>query len=202
MTVQEQVRTVEVFDPAMCCSTGVCGPSVDPALSQFAGDLEWLGAQDAVSVTRYNLAQQPGAFAERDDVKAALEEKGEACLPLIFIDGQLVSQATYPSRDALRQMAGVQAPEPAESVWTPAVKELVAIAAAVTSNCEPCLEHHIGVARELGVADEDLTRTVRTAKAVKETPARSILDAADRMLRTAPQELVVVQRSGPGGCCS
>lgn len=39
MTVQEQVKTVEVFDPAMCCSTGVCGPSVDPALSQFAGDL-------------------------------------------------------------------------------------------------------------------------------------------------------------------
>ncbi|MEX2621006.1 MAG: arsenic metallochaperone ArsD family protein, partial [Egibacteraceae bacterium] len=54
--------TVEVFDPAMCCSTGVCGPSVDPALARFASDLDWLGEQGA-QVRRYNLGQEPGAFA-------------------------------------------------------------------------------------------------------------------------------------------
>jgi len=48
---------IEVFDPAMCCSTGVCGPSVPPALARFAGDLEWL-ARHGVDVTRYNLASR------------------------------------------------------------------------------------------------------------------------------------------------
>lgn len=82
MTVQEKVRTVEVFDPAMCCSTGVCGPSVDPALAKFAGDLDWLEGK-GVTVRRYNFAQEPGVFADRDEVSAALREKGEDCLPLV-----------------------------------------------------------------------------------------------------------------------
>ena len=49
---------IEVFDPAMCCSTGVCGPKVDPSLARFASDLEALKRAGA-SVTRYNLSQQP-----------------------------------------------------------------------------------------------------------------------------------------------
>jgi AhpD family alkylhydroperoxidase len=202
MSVQENVRTVEVFDPAMCCSTGVCGPSVDPALARFAGDLEWLQGQ-GVAVHRYNLAQEPGAFAVREAVTAALRDKGEQCLPLVFVDGQLASEAGYPAREELAQMAGVHAPERAESVWAPTVKELVAIAAAVASNCESCLEHHVGVARELGVGDDDIARTVRTAKAVKETPAQSTLQAADRLLgvsvETPLNPLPVV--NGSGKCC-
>lgn len=51
---------VRVFDPAMCCSTGICGPSVDPQLVRFAADLDWLKGQ-GVSVERFNLSQQPGA---------------------------------------------------------------------------------------------------------------------------------------------
>ncbi len=66
---------VEVFDPAMCCSTGVCGPSVDPALAVFATDVRWLGERGA-EVTRYNLAQQPGPFAEHAAVRALLAERG------------------------------------------------------------------------------------------------------------------------------
>ena len=52
---------LEVFDPAMCCSTGVCGPSPNPALAPFAADLDWVAAQ-GVGVRRYNLGQEPGAF--------------------------------------------------------------------------------------------------------------------------------------------
>lgn len=56
------MASVKVFDPAMCCSTGVCGPSVDPKLVRFAADLDWLRSKEA-GVERYNLAQQPAAFA-------------------------------------------------------------------------------------------------------------------------------------------
>ncbi len=102
------MKTVEVFDPPMCCSTGVCGPKIDPALVRFAADLHWL-ANQKLAVERYNLAQQPQAFAASTVVKRALEERGNDCLPLILLDGSIVSQGRYPTRDELARMAGVDA---------------------------------------------------------------------------------------------
>jgi hypothetical protein len=103
---------VHVFDPAMCCSTGICGPSVDPRLARFAADLDWLKGQ-GVSVERFNLAQQPAVFAEDTAVKSALETRGEAGLPLVKVNGEVKSSGTYPSRDELAAWAGVvtSAPE-------------------------------------------------------------------------------------------
>ena len=101
--------TIRVFDPAMCCSTGVCGPSIDAQLPRFAADLRWLKSL-GVSVERFNLSQQPAAFVEHAAVKAALESRGEASLPLVEVDGQIKSSGTYPSRDALAAWAGVAVP--------------------------------------------------------------------------------------------
>ena len=103
------MKKIQVFDPAMCCSTGVCGTSVDPALPRFAGDLEWLAA-NGVSVERFNLAQQPGAFADRAVVRETLREKGDACLPLILADDVVVSEGDYPERGALAALAELDAP--------------------------------------------------------------------------------------------
>ncbi len=98
--------TVEVFDPSMCCSTGICGPSVDPVLPRFAADLEWLGEHGA-QVTRHNLAQEPAAFAAAPAVQAALTEHGIECLPLIVVDGRIVSQGAYPTRAELASWTGL-----------------------------------------------------------------------------------------------
>ena len=97
---------LEVFDPAMCCSTGVCGPDVDPKLVQFAADLEWLKTK-GVDVERYNLAQQPDKFADCKTVTDAMGLAGDLCLPLILMDGEIVSRNTYPDRAALAGFAGV-----------------------------------------------------------------------------------------------
>lgn len=101
--------TVRVFDPAMCCSTGICGPAVDPQLARFAADLDWLKGQ-GVSVERFNLAQQPGAFAEDQVVRSTLETKGEAGLPLVRVNGEVKSSGGYPSRSELAAWAGVRVP--------------------------------------------------------------------------------------------
>ena len=77
---------IEVFDPPMCCSSGVCGPSVDPALARFSSDLHWL-ANQRIAVERFNLAQQPQAFAASEVVKTALKQFGNGCLPLILLTG-------------------------------------------------------------------------------------------------------------------
>jgi hypothetical protein len=99
---------LQVFDRPMCCSTGVCGPSVDPALPRFAADLEWLKNQ-GVTVERFNLAQQPAAFAAEADVKEVLASEGTNALPLIRVNGRIVSRGVYPSRDRLATWAGVTA---------------------------------------------------------------------------------------------
>ncbi len=100
-------KNLEVFDPAMCCPTGVCGPNVNPALVQFASDFLWVAGQ-GVHVERYNLAQQPQAFATNETVKTALEKYGNACLPLILLNGSIVSEGRYPGRDELARMVGLE----------------------------------------------------------------------------------------------
>lgn len=100
------MKTVQVFDKPMCCSTGVCGPQVDPVLPRFAADLEWLKGQ-GVRVERFNLAQQPGAFAENANIRELLQSQGTDCLPLVVVDGQVASRAQYPSRELLSRWAGV-----------------------------------------------------------------------------------------------
>ncbi len=97
--------TVRVFDPALCCSTGVCGPSIDSDLARFAADLDWL-KQQGVVVERYNLAQQPGAFVEHAEVKAALS-RGNEVLPLILVGDKIAVEGSYPSRETLAALAGV-----------------------------------------------------------------------------------------------
>lgn len=97
--------TIRVFDPAMCCSTGVCGPTSDPELARFAADVDWLQKQ-GVTVERFNLSSQPGAFAETPAVKEALA-RGTEVLPLVLVDDRIAVEGAYPSRETLAALAGV-----------------------------------------------------------------------------------------------
>lgn len=94
------MKTIHVFDKPMCCSTGVCGPDVDPVLPKFAADLDWLKTQGH-TVERYNLAQQPQAFIDNKAIHHLLSTAGTDCLPVVMVDGEIVSQATYPPREML-----------------------------------------------------------------------------------------------------
>ena len=94
------MKTVQVYDKPMCCSTGVCGPDVDPVLPMFAADLDWLKNQGH-QVERYNLAQQPQAFIENKSIVQILSTEGTDCLPVLMVDGEIVSRKVYPSRKAL-----------------------------------------------------------------------------------------------------
>jgi len=94
------MATIEVFDPAMCCSTGVCGPSVDPALSTFAANLGWIEKQ-GVTVARHNLSQEPGAFAESPIIRQLLTNQGDEALPAVVVAGELAAWGRYPTREEL-----------------------------------------------------------------------------------------------------
>lgn len=101
-------QVIQVFDPAMCCSTGVCGPDVDPKLVQFAADLDWLKSEGVI-VQRSNLSQNPGAFVENELVNAVLNDKGEAGLPLVLINGKVMVTGRYPDRKELAGLLNLKA---------------------------------------------------------------------------------------------
>lgn len=100
ISTEKTMKTIQVYDKPMCCSTGVCGPEVDPVLPQFAADLDWLKSQGH-NIERFNLAQQPQAFIENKAIHKILSTEGTEALPVIVIDSEIVSRKVYPSRDTL-----------------------------------------------------------------------------------------------------
>ena len=92
------MKTIQIFDPALCCSSGVCGQDVDQSLVSLAADLDW-AKQQGVAIERFNLAQQPMDFVQNATVKAFLERSGAEALP-----------GRYPNRAELTRWAGLAAP--------------------------------------------------------------------------------------------
>ncbi|MCY1703776.1 arsenite efflux transporter metallochaperone ArsD [Deinococcus sp. SL84] len=104
-TASTKPARIEVFDPALCCSTGVCGTEVDQHLVTFAADAAWATAQGA-NLVRYNLAQQPLEFAQNTTVAQMLKVTGESALPLVLLDGQVALAGRYPTREELSRWLG------------------------------------------------------------------------------------------------
>lgn len=102
------MTNIQIFDPALCCSTGVCGVDVDQQLVSFSADVDW-AKQNGAQIERFNLAQQPMAFAENTAVKGFLERSGAEALPLILVDGEVALAGRYPSRAELTRWAGLSA---------------------------------------------------------------------------------------------
>ncbi len=100
------MTTIQIFDPVLCCSTGVCGVEADQALINFAADLDW-AKQNGARIERFNLAQQPLVFAENATVKGFLERSGQEALPVILVDGDIALAGRYPNRAELARWAGV-----------------------------------------------------------------------------------------------
>lgn len=103
------MKTIQVFDPALCCSTGVCGADVDEALVHFSADVDWARQQGA-HIERFNLAQQPLVFAENPVVKGFLTRSGQEALPLILVEGEVALAGRYPNRSELARFADIAAP--------------------------------------------------------------------------------------------
>jgi hypothetical protein len=103
---EKNMRTIQIFDKPMCCSSGVCGPDVDPALVTFSADLQWLESQ-GVQVQRVNPAHQPALFAANELVRQELQINGSECLPVIVVDKTVVSRGVTPNRQQLATWMGI-----------------------------------------------------------------------------------------------
>lgn len=90
---------IELFEPAMCCSSGVCGPSVDPNLVKLQETLRLIEEKGAgaIKVNRYNLSNDLDAFAKNAAIGEVLKEQGPHALPVIYIDGEVIAEHEYPT---------------------------------------------------------------------------------------------------------
>jgi hypothetical protein len=123
------MRTLEIFEPALCCTTGVCGPDVPQELVTFSADVEWLRAHGQ-EVARFNLASEPVAFAGRPVVLDFLQISGSEGLPLVVVDGAVAMTGRYPSRDELARWARLE-PAPDDARPADAVPDAVPVAVPV-----------------------------------------------------------------------
>ncbi|WP_094752109.1 arsenite efflux transporter metallochaperone ArsD [Psychromonas sp. CD1] len=92
--------SIQIFEPSMCCSSGICGSDVDPLLLAFSADVKWLNQQN-IQLERFNLAQQAIAFAQNLKVTHFLEENGVDGLPLTIVNDEIVLTGRYPTRQEL-----------------------------------------------------------------------------------------------------
>lgn len=183
------MNAITVFDPPMCCATGICGADVDQRLVDFAADLDWLKAQ-GVPVRRINLSQEPAEFVANGAIHALMQASDGEDLPALVVEGGIVSKGRYPSRAELAAWTGVAVPAP---LITERVRELIALGAAIGASCEPCLKYHVRKARDLGLSEADMREAIAVGRMVKEASAKNILALADKLLPIA----------GPAssGCC-
>jgi Arsenical resistance operon protein ArsD len=120
------MSTIEVFEPALCCNTGVCGEDVDQALVTFSADMDWVGSQGG-QITRQNLAGEPMAFAENDSVRQFLQLAGSRGLPLVLVDGVTALTGRYPDRAQLAKWAGLDTPTSLGAAAAPVGAQLLAL---------------------------------------------------------------------------
>ncbi|TFB91409.1 arsenite efflux transporter metallochaperone ArsD [Cryobacterium sp. HLT2-28] len=132
------MANIQIFEPGLCCGTGICGVDVDEALVTVSADLDWTRSQGG-QVTRFNLAQEPLAFVEDEIAHAFLLTAGEEGLPLTVVDGATVLTGRYPSRAELGKWAGIQTHESAvQPEGSPRLLAMAAPAAALEAEAGCC----------------------------------------------------------------
>lgn len=98
---------VLIYDPALCCSTGLCGPEPDPVQIKVNETILALSKQ-GVSVERFNLSKQLGDFAANKEVAALLRSNGKKILPITIINGKVLKTGAYASYSELCAALGLE----------------------------------------------------------------------------------------------
>lgn len=100
------MKAIEIFDPAMCCPTGLCGTSINKDLMRIAVILETL-KRKGINVTRHNLRDEPQAFIDNQKVNEYLQSRGADALPITLVDGEIAVAGGYPTTAQMSEWTGI-----------------------------------------------------------------------------------------------
>lgn len=101
------MKKIEIFDPVMCCATGVCGPSIDPELLRVATVINTLKEQGII-ITRHGLSNEPQDFIANKVISDVLQKEGPEILPVTLVDGEIAKTKEYPTNEELSQWLDVE----------------------------------------------------------------------------------------------
>ena len=101
------MKKIEIFDPAMCCSTGVCGPSIDPELMRIATVISAL-KEKRIIIKRHGLSSEPQDFISNKVISDILQKEGADILPVTLVDGEVAKTREYPSNEELSRWLGIE----------------------------------------------------------------------------------------------
>lgn len=100
------MKRMFIYEPAMCCSTGLCGVSVDPELLRISTVISSL-KKNGIEVVRFNLSNAPQEFVKNQMVNKMMSAEGVEVLPITVLDGEIVKKGSYPSNDELIRLFNV-----------------------------------------------------------------------------------------------
>lgn len=100
------MRKMIIFDPAMCCSTGVCGPAVNPELLRVSTILNNL-KNKGIIVERHNLTNNPQVFIDNKEINNIIMTKGVNALPIVVLDEKIMKTGSYPSNEEFCTWLGI-----------------------------------------------------------------------------------------------
>ena len=103
MHKEEISVSVELFDPPLCCPTGLCGPTLDQTLLDV-NEMVVALKTEGVTVERYQMAGQPHAFLSNADVMRLVREQQMAALPITVVHGRVVKVGQYPTLAEVRAL--------------------------------------------------------------------------------------------------
>jgi disulfide oxidoreductase YuzD len=92
-----------IYESAMCCSSGVCGPSPDQALLALQDALEEIKKMGS-EVERYSITQSPKKFRENPQVIKLIQEQQLKALPIATFNGNVVKSGSYPTLEELKKL--------------------------------------------------------------------------------------------------
>lgn len=194
MSNKTETKTlIEVYDPAMCCSTGVCGPDVDDEIVDFANDVKWLKTQ-GLEIKRYNLGQEPEQFKMCVPVLTRLQKEGADVLPIILVNGEVVSEGGYPDREQLTNWLNIKSEK--SNGEAPASKLLKTLETAVAEGNEENMRALFEEGKEEGIDIQKLMDAMQNGINKRQQVTQATLQTAN--------ELLEVPSNGcapESGCC-
>ncbi len=90
------MKKMQIFEPAMCCPTGLCGVGVDPELLRISAVLNSL-KKNGIKVDRFNLTDAPMEFVNNQAINQFINTHGVEQLPATVVEGEIVITGRYPT---------------------------------------------------------------------------------------------------------
>ena len=105
-TTKPQTIELEIYDPPMCCPTGLCGPEMDEELLAIKDNLMNLEKEfgEHLNTTRYMLTNNGPKFMEHPEIMQDMQNQGVEVLPVTTVNGTVVKKGAYPDYEELKSL--------------------------------------------------------------------------------------------------